>query len=151
VRPRDMLAPPDAPPTIEERVFPVDTLVDLGRSRTFMFLARAITVETPDGTTRLGVPSSVWSDADRLVSTMDQRHEALREEGVRQAQLRQRAAAEWQQAQERMRQPRVYTVRRGDALGSIATQWNTTTDQLRRWNNLPGIGIRVGQTLVVRP
>jgi LysM repeat protein len=42
-------------------------------------------------------------------------------------------------------------VRRGDALGSIATIWNTTPDKLQAWNHLSGNKIRVGQTLMVRP
>jgi LysM repeat protein len=46
---------------------------------------------------------------------------------------------------------RYYTVQRGDALGSIATQWNTTTDKLRAWNQLPDNRIRVGQKLIVKP
>jgi membrane-bound lytic murein transglycosylase D len=48
-------------------------------------------------------------------------------------------------------QPKYYTVRRGDALSSIAARWNTTADTLRAWNNLPSNKIRIGQSLLVKP
>jgi len=44
-----------------------------------------------------------------------------------------------------------YTVKRGDALSSIAARWNTTPDHLRQWNNIEGNRIRVGQALLVKP
>jgi membrane-bound lytic murein transglycosylase D len=44
-----------------------------------------------------------------------------------------------------------YTVKRGDALSSIAARWNTTPDHLREWNSLSGNKIRVGQSLLVKP
>jgi hypothetical protein len=62
-----------------------------------------------------------------------------------------KAEAERKQVEAARRKPKFYTVRRGDALGNIATIWNTTPDRLREWNKLPDNRIRVGQTLMVRP
>ena len=44
-----------------------------------------------------------------------------------------------------------HTVRSGETLGGIARRYNVTVDNLRRWNNLRGDLIRVGQVLVVAP
>ena len=62
-----------------------------------------------------------------------------------------RAEAQRKAAEVERKKAKYYTVRRGDALGSIATMWNTTTDKLRGWNRLPNNNIRIGQVLMVRP
>jgi LysM repeat protein len=71
--------------------------------------------------------------------------------GERQA--KQRAIIEGQRklAQAQAAKPKFYTVKRGDALSSIAARWNTTADQLRAWNNLESNKIRIGQELLVKP
>jgi membrane-bound lytic murein transglycosylase D len=43
----------------------------------------------------------------------------------------------------------IYKVKRGDALGSIASKHNVSLDQLRSWNNIKGSKILVGQNLVI--
>ncbi len=43
----------------------------------------------------------------------------------------------------------VYTVRRGDALSKIAHQYGVSVADIKRWNNLSGNTIRVGQQLVL--
>lgn len=151
LQPRDLLASPDLPPTFDERDFPIDTLVTLTSGRTFFGLAKAIKVTTPNGTLKLGVTSKSWPNATGLISAMDVWHKRVLAEGVRQRELRARADAARKAAEARRRRPQFYTVRRGDALGSIATQWNTTPDKLKSWNRLPSNTIRIGQTLMVRP
>jgi hypothetical protein len=151
LQPRDLLASPDMPPTFEERDFPIDTLVRVSSGRTFFGLAKAIRIETPNGTLKLGVTSKSWRNAELLIATMETQHKRVLAEGVRQRELRASADEARRIAEERRRQPQYYTVRRGDALGSIATQWNTTPDKLRAWNKLPGNTIRIGQTLMVKP
>ena len=47
--------------------------------------------------------------------------------------------------------PKYYTVKRGDALSTIAARWNTTPDRLREWNSITGNKIRIGQSLLVKP
>jgi hypothetical protein len=150
-QPRDLLASADLPPTFEERDFPIDTLVQLSGGRTLIGLAKAINVKTPNGTMKLGVTSSSWPSAAVLIIAMDARHQRAVAEGIRQRQLRGQADAQRRAAEVMRRRMRYYTVQRGDALGSIATQWNTTTDKLRAWNQLPDNRIRVGQKLIVKP
>jgi len=43
----------------------------------------------------------------------------------------------------------VYTVRRGDALSEIARKYGVSVADIKRWNNLSGNTIRVGQELVL--
>ena len=43
----------------------------------------------------------------------------------------------------------VYRVRSGDTLGEIAETYNVRTNDLRRWNNIQGSGIRTGQRLTI--
>ena len=45
----------------------------------------------------------------------------------------------------------VYRVRKGDTLGHIAEKYGVTASQLRRWNNIRGSKIRIGQRLTVYP
>ena len=151
LQPRDLLASPDMPPTFDQRDFPIDTLVRLSPGRTFFGLARAIRIETPNGTLKLGVTTKSWPNATSLIGTMETQHKRVLAEGVRQKELRASAEAARQVAEERRRKPQYYKVRRGDALASIAMQWNTTPDKLKAWNKLPGNTIRIGQTLMVKP
>jgi hypothetical protein len=150
LRPRDLLAPADAPPTFDERDFPLDTLVAVETGRTFAWLTKAIIVRTPNETLRLGVPSNAWPEAAKLASEMTGRRQNAHVAGVTQEAMRKTADAEWKRAVDAWKKPQYYTVRRGDALGSIATQWNTTPDELIRLNKLPDNRIRVGQTILVR-
>jgi membrane-bound lytic murein transglycosylase D len=42
-----------------------------------------------------------------------------------------------------------YRVKRGDTLSSIARAYDTTVDSLRRWNQIAGSQIRIGQRLTI--
>ena len=151
LEPRDLLGSGDSPPTFTEHDFAVDTVVQLRPGRTFFGIAKAVVVDTPDGTYRYGVPSQAWGKASLLLHSIVARHERLMAIGERQA--RERAVIESQRklAQAQASKPKFYTVKRGDALSSIAARWNTTADQLRAWNNIEGNKIRVGQELLVKP
>jgi hypothetical protein len=151
LQPRDLLASPDMPPTFDQHDFPIDTLVRVSSGRTFFGLAKAVKIETPNGTLKLGVTAQSWSNASELIATMETRHKRVLAEGVRQKELRARADSARRVSEARRRKPQFYTVRRGDALASIANQWNTTPDKLRSWNKLPGNTIKIGQSLMVRP
>ncbi len=151
VVPRDLLASSDAPPTFEERTFPIDTMVHIEAGHTLLGAAHALIISTPTGTTKLGVPSLAWPKANVMMVAMEARRARALAEGVRQQQLRAIAEQERKASQAEARKPKYYTVRRGDALGSIATQWNTTPEKLQQWNHLPDFKIRVGQVLMVKP
>lgn len=150
LRPRDMLAPADAPATFEERDFPIDTAVSVTSGRAMAMLTKGVIVRTPDETIRLGVPEASWAEAEKLVAKMTTSRAGAQATAQSQESLRKVADAEWKRAVESWHKAQYYTVRRGDALGSIATQWNTTTERLQQLNKLPDNRIRVGQTLLVR-
>jgi hypothetical protein len=151
LEPRDLLAAPDLPPTFEERDFPLDTTVRVSAGRTFFGIAKAVVITTPDGTLRLGVPSGSWPQADILIVGMEVRHNRAVAQSVEQREFVAKAEAQRKAAEVERRKAKYYTVRRGDAIGSIATIWNTTPDKLRGWNKLPNDRIKVGQVLMVRP
>jgi len=79
------------------------------------------------------------------------RHERLVALGANQAKRRQAIEAQRRVAQQEAAKAKYYTVKRGDALSSIAARWNTTADTLRVWNSISGNKIRVGQLLLVKP
>jgi uncharacterized protein (UPF0548 family) len=151
LRPRDFLASIQAPPTFDQRDFPLDTLVKVNGGRAMLWLTHGIIVHTPDESIKLAIPSAAWPAARLLVARFEERDKQLRAEGLRQEKLRAQAEAEWKAALAERRKPRYYTVDRGDALGSIATRWNTTPERLMQWNKKSDNRIRVGEVLLVRP
>jgi LysM repeat protein len=151
LEPRDLLAAPDLPPTFEEREFPIDTLVRVSSGRTFFGIAKAVVITTPNEKLKLGVPSSAWPQANLMIVSMQVRHDKAVAFSAQQRELLAKAEAQRRAAEAERRKAKYYTVRRGDALGSIATIWNTTPDKLQTWNKLPNNRIRVGQVLMVRP
>ena len=151
LEPRDLLAAPDLPPTFDERDFPLDTTVHVTSGRTFFGIAKAVVITTPHDQTKLGVPSGAWPQANVLIAEMETRYKKAVVASARQREFLARAEAQRRAAEAERKKAKFYTVRRGDALGSIATMWNTTTDRLREWNHLSNNNIRAGQTLLVRP
>jgi hypothetical protein len=151
LEPRDLLASGDSPPTFTEHDFQVDTAVQLRPGRTFFGIAKALVVDTPDGNYRFGVPSQAWGKASLMLHSVAARHERLVAIGIKQANVRAGIDAQRKLAQQEAAKAKYYTVKRGDALASVAARWNTTADRLREWNNLRGNKIRIGQTLLVKP
>ncbi len=151
LEPRDLLAAPDLPPTFEERDFPLDTTVKVEAGRTFFGIAKAIVIASPEGELRLGVPSASWPQADIMIVALDVRHDRAIAQAAQARAFLVKAEEERKTAEVERRKPKYYVVRRGDAIGSIATIWNTTPDKIRAWNKLPDNRIRVGQSLMVRP
>jgi len=151
LEPRDLLGTGDSPPTFTEHDYPVDTLVRLRPGRTFFGIAKAVVVDTPEGEYRFGVPQKTWGKASLLLHSIEARHERLFAIGAREAKRREALDAQRKIAQREAMKAKYYTVKRGDALSTIAARWNTTPDRLRSWNNLPGNKIRIGQSLLVKP
>ncbi len=151
VEPRDLAASVDEPPTFTERDFPLDTIVHVSGGRTFFGFAKAVVIATPGDKFRLGVPSSAWPSAERLLAALDARTARERVRAERLNAIRANVDSAIRSAAVIARRARTYTVRRGDALSSIATRWNTTPERLQQWNHLPTNRIRVGQTLIVKP
>jgi hypothetical protein len=151
LEPRDLLGSGDSPPTFTEHDFQVDTAVQLRPGRTFFGIAKALVVDTPDGNYRFGVPSQAWGKASLMLHSIAARHERLVAIGIKQTNVRAGIDARRKLAQQEAAKAKYYTVKRGDALASVAARWNTTADRLREWNSLSGNKIRIGQMLLVKP
>ena len=152
LQPRDPLSPPNAPPTFDEREWPVDTSVVVEPTRTFMLLARALKITSlREGSVTLAVSSASPASVDSLLGQIRWRYDSLRTVGrvrrdIRRAAARARAAAIYEGRREWY-----HTVRSGEALASIARMFNTTPDAIRSLNHLEGDRIRIGQKLLVKP
>ncbi|HMC54361.1 MAG TPA: LysM peptidoglycan-binding domain-containing protein [Gemmatimonadaceae bacterium] len=148
--PRDITVSSDAPPTFDQREFPIDTLTALEPSFAMLGFARAIRIESPGETLKLGVQRSSWPKAQLLRESFSSRHRKL--EGLGQWAKRVRdARAQLQQIVAAYRkQPVYHVVRPGDALGSIATWYEVSPDQIRKENGIVGNKIKVGQRLLIR-
>ena len=152
LQPRDPLSPADAPPTFDQREWPVDTLVQLTPTRTFFLIANALALAAPrDPRLVLGYPAGAASDADAVRSSIARKYATLRAIGWQRREAR--------RARDRARLVQIYegrrawyhTVKRGEALSSIATLYGASVDQVRQWNALQGDRIKVGQVLLVKP
>jgi hypothetical protein len=152
LQPRDPLSPPDAPPTFDQRDWAIDTLVSVTPTRTFFYVARALSIEAPGrpGLT-VGFPAGASADADAVRGAIARKFAALRAIGWQRREAK--------RASDRARLAQIYegrrawyhTVKRGEAVSSVATLYGTTPDQLRSWNNFTGDRIRIGQKLLVKP
>jgi hypothetical protein len=151
LQPRDPLSPPDAPPTFDEREWPVDTLVRIEPRRTFFLLSRGISVTAPrEPRLTLGLPGDQDSAVTLLRGALAKKYTLLRAEGWRRRELA--------RARERARRAALYegrrawyhTVRRGEALASVARMFNTTPEVVRSLNGIVGDRIRIGQALMVK-
>ena len=152
LQPRDPLSSQDAPPTFDEREWPIDTLVRLTPTRTFFYVANALEISAPrDPRLVLGYPAGAADDAEKVRSSIAKKYAQLRAVGWQRR--------EEQRARDRARLVQIYegrrawyhTVKRGEALSSVATLYGATPDQLRQWNNLVGDRIKSGQRLLVKP
>jgi hypothetical protein len=135
----------DAPPMIVSQEFPNDTLLDLKGTRLYLMTAHGIRVTHP-GVPRGEFAASGGEEAalDSLADYVNSIHAAQRAEAAREKRLRRAVDA-------LIREPLYYTVRRGDALFSIARKFETTPEKIQEWNQLVGDRVRIGQRLLVKP
>jgi hypothetical protein len=147
--PRDFVSSPDAPPAFEQREFPVDTAVTIEPGRAAL-VARALVISTREGETKLGIARGDWEKADSMRRTFDWRHAALFAEGRRQKAIRELTVATREAADVERRRPRYHIIRRGEALASIASLYDTTPEELRALNRIEGNRIRIGDRMLVR-
>ena len=152
LQPRDPLSPPDAPPTFDQREWPVDTAVVVVPRRTFFFLSSGLAISAPrESRFVLGLPSGSETDVATVRAGLAKRYAVLRAVGwqrreARRARDRARLAGLYEG-----RRAWYHTVRRGEALASVARMFNTTDAELRTLNQITGDRIRIGQTLLVKP
>jgi LysM repeat protein len=145
VAPGDKFENADAPATILSQEFPNDTLLNMKGGRLYFLTAHGVTVTHP------GVPSAKFAALgneeaalDSLVNYVNTTHDAQRTAAAKERRLRQAVT-------ELINQPLYYTVKRGDALFSIARKFDTTPEQLQQWNQLQGDRVKIGQKLLVKP
>lgn len=144
VAPRGNLDSPDAPPVILQQEFTNDTILRLNPSRIFFGTTRGVIVHREDQEARYGATSRHWHELEELTTYVTRLHEEQREAAARERRLREAVARI-------VAEPLYYTVKRGDAISTIADWFGTTMEDLQRWNNLEGTRIRIGEQLLVKP
>jgi LysM repeat protein len=145
VAPGEKLEAADAPPTILTQEFPNDTLLDLSARRLYFLTAHGVTATHP-GVARGDFAAVRGQERalDSLADYVNTIHKAQRAAAAKERRLRQAVAA-------LINSPIYYTVKRGDALSTIATKFEATPDQIRQWNNIEGNLVKIGQRLLVKP
>jgi hypothetical protein len=152
LQPRDPLSPPDAPPTFEVREWPVDTLVEVTSTRTLFLLAKALRVVAPsEGRVTLGTSPAASADAAALRAQLERKYKYLRQVGWQRREDRRARDRERLVAIYEGRRAWYHTIRRGEAIASVARLFNTTPEAIRALNNITGDRIRIGQSLLVKP
>jgi len=149
--PRDITGASDGAPTFDQGEFRIDTLVRVEPSFSLLSLSRALKVETPSGTLKMGIPSGEWQKAQLMIQAWNARHKKLAALGVWGQRVRDARAQLQKELAEYRRQPVYHTVRAGDAVSSIASWYETTPEEITRLNGIVNNRIRVGQRLLIRP
>lgn len=145
IAPTDKLESEDAPSVILSDEFPNDTVLSLKQKRIYFLTAHGVEVSYPGRVTSLYAAIKGENRAlDDLVNHVNTRITALRDTAAHERRLR-RAVAEL------IEEPLYYTIRRGDALSLIARRFDTTPDELKKWNRLPNDRVRIGDNLLVKP
>jgi hypothetical protein len=145
VAPGDKFENADAPATILSQEFPNDTLLKMRAGRLYYLTAHGVTVTRPGvASGKFAALGSQAAALDSLVNYVNTIHDAQRTAAAKERRLRQAVAA-------LINQPLYYTVKRGDALFSIARKFETTPAQLQQWNKLEGDRVKIGQKLLVKP
>lgn len=150
LQPRDPLSPADAPPTFDERDWPVDTSVAVTTTRTLMYLSPAIRIATSKEHLTLGIPSPSAIAADTLIRALGKKYSTMRAIGWQRREARRARDRARLVAVHDGRREWFHTVRRGEALASIAKMYGTTPEEVRALNGIAGDRIRIGDALKVK-
>jgi LysM repeat protein len=135
----------DAPPVIVSQEFPNDTLLDMEGLRLYLLTAHGVRVTHPGSPTgEFAAVRGQESALDSLVDYVTGIHAAQRAAAAKEKRLRAAVAA-------LIREPLYYTVKRGDALFSIARKFDITPEQIKQWNHLDRDLVKIGQRLLVKP
>ena len=135
----------DAPPVILSQEFQNDTLLSMDARRLNFLTAHGVRVSHP------GAPRGEFAavrgqeaNLDSLVTYVNGVHAEQRKEAASERRLRAAVTA-------LINEPIYYTVKRGDALFSIARKFEATPEQIQQWNQLTGDRVKIGQKLLVKP
>jgi len=135
----------DAPPVILSQEFPNDTLLSMRPGRLYFLTAHGVRVSHPGVTNgEFAAIGSAGAALDTLVGYVNAVHEKQRRDAAAERKLLAAVDA-------LIKAPLYYIVRRGDALFSISRKFDTTPDSLRKWNQLEGDRVKIGQRLLVKP
>jgi hypothetical protein len=145
VAPGSQFESEDAPPMILSQEFPNDTLLRMDPRRLYFLTAHGVRVSHP-GSPRGDFAAVRGQEAnlDSLVDYVNGVHDTQRKAAASERRLRAAVAA-------LINEPIYYTVKRGDALFSIARKFETTPEQIQQWNQLEGDRVKIGQRLLVKP
>jgi len=135
----------DAPPMILSQEFPNDTLLRMDPRRLFFLTAHGVRVSHPRSPRGdFAAVRGQEANLDSLVDYVNGVHDTQRKAAASERRLRAAVAA-------LINEPIYYTVKRGDALFSIARKFDTTPEQIQQWNQLQGDRVKIGQRLLVKP
>ncbi len=145
IAPSDKLENEDAPQTVLQYEFPNDTMLTMKKERLYFLSAPGVWVSHAGSAAAQGFAASRGDEAalDSLIQHVNRRLDAQRVEAIRERRIRAGIAA-------LINQPIYYVVKRGDAISSIATRFDTTPENLRKWNNLPNDRVRIGDRMIVK-
>ena len=134
-----------APPVIVTQDFPNDTLLSMRPGRLYLMTAHGVRVSHPGvAKGEFAALGSQVPALDSLVDYVNSLHDKQRKDAADERKLLAAVDA-------LIKAPLYYTVRRGDALFSISRRFDTTPDSLRKWNQLEGDRVKIGQKLLVKP
>lgn len=142
--PGDKLETGEAPPRIVVHELPNDTMLALRQKRVYMLTSPGLLARRGGLEERYAAYSGEDKALEDLINHINANHNAQRALAARERRLREAVAGI-------IRQPIYYTVKRGDALFIIAGKFNATPEDIRKWNNLSGDRVRIGDQLVVKP
>jgi hypothetical protein len=144
IAPSDKLENEDAPATILQYEFPNDTMLTMKHKRLYFLTAHGVRISHGPGTMQeFAASRGDEASLDSLLDHVNKRLDAQRVEAIRERRIRAAVAA-------MIDEPIYYVVRRGDAISSIATRFDTTPDIIKRLNNLPNDKVRIGARLLVK-
>lgn len=144
IAPTDKLENEDAPATILQYEFPNDTMLTMREKRLYFLTAHGVRIAHGSGTAQdfAASPGDELS-LDSLVDHVNRKLDQQRVEAIRERRIRAAVA-------KLIDEPIYYTVKRGDAISSIATRFDTTPEILKKLNNLPSDKVKIGQQLLVK-
>jgi LysM repeat protein len=144
IAPGSKLESEDAPPVVVSQEFPNDTLLQMNPGRLYFLTAHGVRVSHPGVVPgKFAALGDQAAALDSLVGYVNAIHQTQRRQAAAERRLRQSVAA-------LIKEPIYYTVRRGDALFSIARRFETTPEQIQKWNQLEGDRVKIGQRLLVK-
>lgn len=144
IAPTDKLENPDSPPTILQYEFPNDTMLSMKQKRLYFLTAHGVRISSGRGATQeFAASRGEAASLDSLLDYVNRKLDQQRVEAIRETRIRKAVA-------KLIEEPLFYTVKRGDAISTIAVRFDTTPDILKKLNNLPNNNVRIGQSLMVK-